>query len=522
MARRKAVFWKAKGRLLQAAGQHADSQQVTASPAARTYTDPRKHISHTAMTTTRNIITRKLVRLQALALAALAAVMASCSADEPGGGHAGYGRPVTFTLRLAVSQGGETRAWDGQQGDNLEGEGMNSWFVVIADNSDAIVKIISEDNVDGLETDEVEQEVTLAAGTYKFYSFANIKPAQVLGGEAEGGAFNPADAVFTVNGNSASLPEGGIPMSNVQEISVTGSTTDVSLWVVRMLAKIELRFTNATGGDITVNSVTLGGVTQNAEGNLMLLPRLAGGGETGACAPNVSATATAGDFEIECNPSIKIGNDGAPVAFTFYVNESAKANISNPHGLFTLTLAVARGGQGGAGGEDMRYALITNDSENWEFIARNDYRVIPVTLTDYGLDIVPYDFPPIGVYPASVKHEDGLFTCTFHAGGHFHLVPVVRKYSTGQELDCGTGQDQWQYASWASAGGNDDIYADGQTTGESGDGGGAPAWVESGQCVMGRLKDDAGGRAFHTLTVNVNDGTAAQRTLTYDICIIKE
>ena len=76
-------------------------------------------------------------------------------------------------------------------------------------------------------------------------------------------------------------------------------------------------FTNATGGDITVNSVTLGGVTQNAEGNLMLLPRPAGGGETGACAPNVSATATAGDFEIECNPSIKIGNDGAPAAFTF-------------------------------------------------------------------------------------------------------------------------------------------------------------------------------------------------------------
>lgn len=121
-----------------------------------------------------------------------------------------------------------------------------------------------------------------------------------------------------------------------------------------------------------------------------------------------------------------------------------------------------------------------------------------------------------------MKHEDGLFTCTFHAGGHFHLVPVVRKYSTGQELDCGTGQDRWQYASWTSAGGNDDIYAGDQTTGESGDGGGAPAWVESGQCVMGRLKDDAEGCAFHTLTVNVNGGTAAQRTLTYDICIIKE
>ena len=252
------------------------------------------------MTTTRNIITRKLVRLQAVALTALAAVMASCSADEPGGGHAGYGRPVTFTLRLAVSQGGETRAWDGQQGDNLAGEGMNSWFVVIADDSDAIVKIISEDNVDDLETDEVEQEVTLAAGTYKFYSFANIDPAQVLGGAAEGDAFNPAGAVFTVNGNSASLPGGGIPMSNVQEISVTGSTTGVSLWVVRMLAKIKLLFTNATGGDITVNSVTLGGVTQNAEGNLMLLPGHADNGETGACTPNVSPTATAGDAKFTC------------------------------------------------------------------------------------------------------------------------------------------------------------------------------------------------------------------------------
>ena len=43
--------------------------------------------------------------------------------------------------------------------------------------------------------------------------------------------------------------------------------------------------------------------------------------------------------------------------------------------------------------------------------------------------MIPYDFPAIGVYPASVKEEDGIYTITFHDSGHFHLQPKVTKYS---------------------------------------------------------------------------------------------
>ena len=51
-------------------------------------------------------------------------------------------------------------------------------------------------------------------------------------------------------------------------------------------------------------------------------------------------------------------------------------------------------------------------------------------LEDYKFDIIPYDFPAIGVYPASVKEEDGLYTINFHDYGHFHLVPKVKILSS--------------------------------------------------------------------------------------------
>ena len=464
------------------------------------------------MNITANITIKRTFAAWAAAVAA-ALCLVACSADDPTAN--AYGSPVTVRLRLAAAPAAPTRAWDGSQSAPTAGEGMDSWAVVVADNSGTVVKVLANDGLGDIYSDNIGK-LTLPAGTYTFYSFANIDMASI-GSPEEGKPCPDFDAMaFGVSGNTLTPPDGGIPMSNSQTIEIGAATQTVELWVVRMLAKMELRLTNATASDLTVTGVTLDGVTQNAVGNLMLLPKPAGGGETGACSPNIAEGAAAGNHTWEQTVAVPAGAE-EPATLVFYVNESLTP--ANAHGLFTLTLALKRDG----GEEDeMRYALITNDDGNWNYIGRNDHRVIPVTLDDYRLDLTPYDFPPIGVYPASVKEEDGLFTCTFHAGGHFHLVPQVMRYSTGQALAYGSGSGQWQYAGWTTDG-NPAIYTGGTATADQPDNGGAPAWVEESRCIIGKMEETATGRAYHTLTVSVGGtGGQAARTLSYRICIIKE
>lgn len=440
------------------------------------------------------------------------------------------GQPVQVSLRIGVQEPQETgsRAWDNSQSRNEEGEKMYSWFVIIAQ-EERVVDIIEENSVTDLETDEVGT-VTLATGTYDFYSFANIERSSIpdLASLDKGDPMPDLSAVtFRVDGNGFDVKSKHIPMSNQQTVTISATTTQVELWVVRMLAKMTLRFTNATARPITITSATLSEITANAEGNLKLLPTHIGGnsGETGACTPNLGMVATADYTYTPSSPvTVPIDNANSPVSITFYINESAKPT-QNAHGLFTLSLKTDN--------DVMRYALITNENENWDFIARNDHRVIPVTLQDYRLDIIPYDWPPIGVYPASVKQEDGLFTVTFHSGGHFHLQPVVSKYGDNTLLTYGgTTADTWSYFSWKHVGTiPEDFYEEADNSIVDGcDNGGVPVWDSTNHFIFGNLKDtgilpsgQTAPKAFHDLTVSVNTGgTPATRQLTYHLCIVKE
>lgn len=440
------------------------------------------------------------------------------------------GQPVQVSLRIGVQEPQETgsRAWDNSQSRNEEGEKMYSWFVVIAQ-EERVVDIIeeNENSVTGLETDEVGT-VTLATGTYDFYSFANIKRSSIsaLASLKEGDPMPDLSAVtYRVDGNDFDVKSHHIPMSNKQTFTISATTTQVELWVVRMLAKMTLRFTNATAQDITITSATLSEITANAPGNLKLLPAHIGGnsGETGACVPNLG-TAKTEKYTYTPATAVTIpAGDTDPVSMTFYLNESAKPT-QNAHGLFTLSLNTDNG--------VMRYALITNENDNWDFIARNDHRVIPVTLQDYRLDIIPYDWPPIGVYPASVKHEDGLFTVTFHSDGHFHLQPVVSKYGASAPLSYGeTGTDTWSYVSWTPVGAiPTNFYEADNSTMDGCENGGVPVWDATRHFIFGNLKDtgilpsgQTAPKAYHDLMVRVNTGgTPATRELTYHLCIVKE
>ena len=235
------------------------------------------------------------------------------------------GQPVQVSLRIGVQEPQETgsRAWDNSQSPNEKDEKMHSWFVIIAQ-EERVVDIIEKNSVPGLETDEVGT-VTLATGTYDFYSFANIERSSIPAlASLEKGKYMPdlSAVTFRVDGNGFDVKSQHIPMSNKQTFTISATTTQVDLWVVRMLAKMTLRFTNATAQDITITSATLSEITANAEGNLKLLPAHIGGnsGATGACTPNLGMVATA-DYTYTPPSSITVptNNADSPVSMTFYI-----------------------------------------------------------------------------------------------------------------------------------------------------------------------------------------------------------
>ncbi|MBQ8360863.1 MAG: hypothetical protein IJX44_02825 [Bacteroidaceae bacterium] len=492
-------------------------------------------------------------------------IVAACTSDTDSIPE--EGTPVNVTLRLAVAGSGSVTRWlDENVPADDKTELMNNWIVFVADDSGNIVKVLTgtpsdTDEVDE-EVDEIEETVTLTSGhTYTFYSFANLSFDELneavgngcsLSASSTGLMPDLSSVSFAINGNGFDPSTSGIPMSNKQKVNITPSTTTVGLIVVRMLAKMELRFWNATASDITIKQVTLSEITPNAdeltgEGekkNIRLLPKY-GTADTensmaaGDLSPNIitqqkadyspiiKATPVARNSYTEGTTDVKTATPVATIAF--YLNESEVADATPGYFALTITTVTTGGTE-----EVQRYALLDNGgTDGWETIPRNDYRVVPIVFDDYGLDIMPYDFPPIGVYPASVKEEDGKFTCTFHAGGHFHIVPTVRRLSDKAELGYSDtaieGADTWTFSSWSA---DDDatiyeVCPEGETapTTDGSDNGYAPVWDATNHYIFGKLKhdDDVTGTAYHELKIHVNKGaTAAYRTLTYKLYIIKE
>lgn len=382
--------------------------------------------------------------LKNLPILLLLLIMAACSSDTDAT-LSEEGTPVRVTLRLSVAGNDATRADAVLNSDTNASadEMMKNWKVIVADANDKVVTTFEKSGLNNLETDEVTQRVTLIKGsTYHFYSFANLSWTEL------GFAAVPSDGTdvsalntrtFSINGNDFNLASSsGIPMSNRQTYTVKGEADEsFDLIVVRMLAKMEFRFTNATTSALTVTGITLSDITPNVANNICLLPAYQTGENlngpddmaAGDLIPNLPTGATKANFTKEVNLSVGT-NAEKTVTTTFYLNESQVAKDTYP-GYFVITLSVSKD-EGTS--VEQRYALLS-----WKEIARNDYRTIPIRLDDYSLEIIPYDFPAIGVYPASVREEDGKFTCTFHAGGDFYIVPRVKQLSTGEVVN----QTQW-------------------------------------------------------------------------------
>ena len=603
--------------------------------------------------------------IYALAAAALLSLTA-CSSDdiaEQGGGTSEADGSIRVHLRVSAGEGtNKTRAWTDGENATTE-EMMNVWTVVAVNTTGDKVTSIYACKPSGEPDQEIDDYVELpAAGTYRFYSFANMSPKVVMSllgiggydtptkksstraataGSAYGtptgdtsndnlatgsvtshAAANETDPFMTeptqgttggyavntyytipfdagetlsaedvasktvnVAGNNFNLEAAdngfgakGIPMSNVQTITVTEGMT-LDLIVIRMMAKIQLQIYNDRGSDVTLESFTITDVTKNADNNLKLLPKLTTTGANtmsyvhGDIQPNLPvALPGCGNLILKpASGNIISATDnktdgGIPVTFTFYVNESNTPN--NGFNRFFLKIKLS-------GESEQRYVLIDDANAEgktgtWNYIARNDFRIIPVVLDDYKFDIIPYDFPAIGVYPASVKEEDGLYTINFHDYGHFHLLPKVTKLSDGTEVPftattpTGTfSGSSWGLidndfaSSWRSfsdgsmttaydnATASPAFYRTGTdsyvtTTVDGDEVGGAPVWYANTSApqwdpaggsiykpfIFGYIADPGAVIAsdrmvFHKFTINLyRAGTTAARQMVYNLCMI--
>jgi len=449
-------------------------------------------------------------------------LMASCSSDDATEGNTG-GNPATdngkLTLRIATQSETRARTVEWKDGNGLDEEMMNIWVVVLTNNSNVVQKAFAckPTNTDGQR--EIDEVCQISKGDYRAYSFANMsvaKVAELLGititmptmsaddtvyeATAVSGTVN-ADKAVTVNGNSFNkftstddngFGSYGIPMSNVQTIAAT--ETEKDLIVVRMLAKMTISVKNETGAEQYIKYATISNVTDNVANNLKLLPTLNYKDDMEAhhadIQPNLNGTPTTIELDIPNLATTEALANKATREVTFYINECKTGTD------FNLTIGLGNA----TDTKEYRYALIDNkgattaDNDKWDYIARNDYRIIPITLDDYKFELIPYDFPPIGVYPVSVSEIDNvnhIYNFTFHDYGHFHLLPRVTKGSTTDvKYNVGSG-DYWTLnTDWAGSWSTYDVkdgtaqptgnyslfYREETATADADDAGGIPVW----------------------------------------------
>ncbi len=433
--------------------------------------------------------THKLINFIAgLALAAmLPLAMASCSGDDADDAGDWQGKPVTISLSIAP-QGNATRAlgnatrgvWEDTKA--VDGEMMKNWFVVVAQGDD-IKAIIESDYASGERENDTKDGIEITTGNYDFYSFANIALADI--GLTNTSTTLPTDfntKEYTPAGNKDQVSDfaNGIPMSNKQSISVM-SSGKVSLQLVRMVAKMDFKFTNETGEDISINSVQIDqDITDNAS-SISLLPNYNGQSLT----PSIGTNARCADRTYTWTTALQVADKAKDVASpTIYLNES-KARVPS---CFVVSVKYTKA--------DGTTAVERHAMTEWSDICRNDYRTIPINISSYKVDFKVVSFTAIGLTPVTYQNEDAQLTCNAYNNCEFHIIPEVK------DKDGNTVSD-WSFDSWSTVS-NDGIYNI------------VPAWDSTTKMIEGEIGSTKGS-ALHELTIKIGSSgpTIATRIQMY-------
>lgn len=467
----------------------------------------------------------KIKTIMALLVLTMLATFTACSPDDSSmsdnpGGESKNG--FTIHLKLSTAASGSngqaaphSRALTPEWESGSNAENMKSWFIVLTQNG-KVVQTIEKTQVDAQHA--AEDKVTLenvAPGTYQVYSFANIDKTQ-LGELTNGFAVDFKKMKYKMNGNGFDATISGIPMSNEQTLTVNqdGTTDKNKLWVVRMLAKVTLRFKNPSATPLVINDITISDITKNSKDNadadnIMLLPKhsdTSSGADKDdvTCTPNLVGQAATQNYTypLPSQKTIKAGvNDYTKEnEISFYVNESAAGNTSK---YFIINLNTSTGIK--------RYALF----QDWTTIARNDHHILRISLDDYKLKFDVQSFTAIGLYPSITDNGTTLSYTCYYPEEEFHIQPKVVKASDDSEV---TGIDntkvEWQLIKEE---GMADETANAQLVFKT-----IPSWNTTTGYFEGTFNDDAADKqsALYEVTVPVPGETS--KYLTYKILFTKD
>lgn len=360
------------------------------------------------------------------------ALISACSTDsadsiQGGSGGDNQGDKVTVHMTLSTASSGTraTLSWN----DGVDAENMKSWVVAFIKDG----KVVSfAENTDVSANNRIKDEVTIkdlpkGEATYQVYSFANLTSTEL--GISKGAEVDFDNKKWKMNGNGFPVNATdckGIPMSNKQEVTIdaSGKPDKTELWVVRMLAKVTLRFKNPSTTPLVIKDITISDITSNpsatanTDGNIMLLPKHTDT-STGpdldevACTPNLVGQAATQNYTYNLSSAVTIPAGTSDYKeISFYVNESAAGNTSK---YFIINLKTSAGVK--------RYALF----QDWTTIARNDHHILPISLDDYKLKFDVKSFTAIGLYPSITDNGTTLSYTCYYPEEEFHIQPKVVK-----------------------------------------------------------------------------------------------
>ena len=464
----------------------------------------------------------KIKTIMALLVLTMLATFTACSPDgssmsdnSDGGSKNGY----TIHLKLSTSAAGSigqaahhSRALNQDWESGSDAENMKNWFVVLTQDGN-VVQTIEKTQVDAQHAEE--DEVTLenvAPGTYQVYSFANIDKTQ-LGTLTNGYAVDFKNKKYKMNGNGFDASLSGIPMSNEQTLTVNqdGTTDKTELWVVRMLAKITLKFRNPSSTDLVINDITISDITLNpsstvnTDGNIMLLPNHTDAdNDQVECTPNLVEQAATDSYTYPLSSPKTIAANTSDYTeenkVSFYVNESVARNTSK---YFIINLNTSAGVK--------RYALF----QDWTTIARNDHHILPISLDDYKLKFDVQSFTAIGLYPSITDNGTTLSYTCYYPEEEFHIQPKVVKASDDTEV---TGID-YNRVTWelVKEDGMADETANAKLVFKT-----IPSWDKNTGYFEGTFNDDKADRQSALYQVTVPVPGVAGKELIYKILFTKD
>lgn len=449
------------------------------------------------------------------------AFFSACSTDNAdpilggsGGDNQGDKVTVHMTLSTASSSGTRATLWN----EGVDAENMKSWVVAFVKDG----KVVSfAEKTDVSANNRIQDEVTIKdlpkeKATYQVYSFANLTATDLR--ISKDAPVNFDNMKWKMNGNGFDVNATGcqgIPMSNKQEVTIdaSGKPDKNKLWVVRMLAKVTLRFKNPSSTDLVINDITISDITKNSsengdKENIKLLPNHTDADKDQvACTPNlVNQVATQNyTYPLPSPKTIKAGvNDYTKEnEISFYVNESAAGNTSK---YFIINLTTSTGVK--------RYALF----QDWTTIARNDHHILPISLDDYKLMFDVQAFTAIGLYPSITDNGTTLSYTCYYPEEEFHIQPKVVK---GDDTDV-SGTIDYTNVKWEL------IQEDGMADAAAAEDNakkvfkGLPSWNTTTGYFEGTFNDDAADkqRALYQVTVPVPGETT--KSLTYKILFTKD